>query len=199
MKTKPVRSLQEPSKKKKLFLPLFLGGLMVLSTFAIIFSGPSETSTTSYTYHDRSFRLTAQGWESTLQGQNLILRNGPQELTSYSTQFPFATAASFLGLQKLYASTMPDEPSQEAIRDFYLNSNILPPITFACVADVAGCESLPLKTCADATATVGVVLFRIGEPLSFSADGTCATLMAPTPSELTQLTDAWLYTLYGVF
>lgn len=201
MKTKPVRSPQQESsaKKRKLFLPLFLGGLMVLSTFAIIFSGPSQTSSTSYTYHDLSFRLTAQGWESTLQGQSLLLRHGPEELASLFPQYPFLAAASFPTLQKIYASTLPDEPAQEAVRDFYLNSYLLPPISFACAADVPGCESLPLKTCRDATDTTGVVLFRIGEATSFTVDGTCVSLTAPTSSALTQLTDTWIYTLYGVF
>ena len=172
---------------------------MVLSTFAIIFSGPSQTSSSSSTYKDISFRLTAQGWESTLQGQSILLRHGPEELASLFSQHSFLAAASFPTLQKIYVSTLPDEPVQEAVRDFYLNSYLLPPISFSCAADAPGCESLPLKTCRDATAAMGVVLFRIGDPSSFAVEGSCVTLTAPTSSALTQLADTWVYTLYGVF
>ena len=179
---------------------MFLAGILLLSTFAIIFSGPSQQDiASSYKYKDSTFRLTAQGWESTVQGQPLVLSNGPQALETLSTTFPFSSATSLLGLQKIYLSSMPPEPVQEALRELYLNSNILAPVTLSCVADVAGCEELPIKTCTDATATVGVVLFRLGEQESMTVDKTCITLIANTTASLTQMTDTLIYSLYGVF
>ena len=200
MKTKPSRSFaSESPTKKKLFLPLFLGGLLVLSTFAIIFSGPAETPVQSYTYHDTSFRLTPQGWESTVQGQPLILRHGPKELESLYPQFPFSSSATLLGLQKIYLSYLPNTLVEEALRDLYLNSNILPPATLSCLEDREGCETLPVKSCKDATAGIGVIVFHLGEQDAMTVDGTCVTLTANTTTTLTQMTDTLVYTLYGVF
>ena len=199
MKTKPIRSSDKSSNTKKLFVPLFLAGILLLSTFAIIFSGPSQDTTSSYTYKDYTFRLTAQGWESTLQGQPLVLRHGPQALETLFTQFSFSSATSLLGLQKVYLSSLPPEPVQEALRELYLNSNILPPATLSCVADAPGCEELPLKSCSDATATTGVIIFRLGEQDSMTVDTTCITLIANTTASLTQMTDTMIYSLYGGF
>lgn len=170
-----------------------------MSTFAIIFSGPSQSSTSSYKYHGIYFRLTPQGWESTVQGQSLVLRYGPQELESLYFDFPYAASLSLSSLQKLYLSTIPGEPIQEALRDFYLQRTILPPVTLACVTDVAGCEELPVKTCADATETVGVVIFQLGDQDALTVDRTCVTLVANTTASLTQMTDKLIYFLYGVF
>jgi len=199
MKTKPSRSLELRPQKKKWVLPAFLGGLLVLSTFAIIFSGPGQSSTSSYKYHDIYFRLTPQGWESTVQGQPLVLRYGPKELESLYPDFPYAASLFLLSLQKLYLSTLPGEPIQEALRDFYLQSAVLPPVTLACVVDVSGCEELPVKGCADATETIGVVIFRVGDEDALTVDRTCVTLVANTTTSLTQMTDTLLYFLYGVF
>jgi len=198
MKTKPTRS-EEPTSKRKLFLPLFLGGLMVLSTFAIIFSGPSQPSTLDYTYHDIYFQSTPQGWQSTVQGLPLVLQHGPQALESLYSDLSFTPATSLLGLEKLYVSSLPPEPAQEAMRDLYLNSNTLPPISFSCIADIVGCEELPIKTCKDASASIGVVIFRLGETEEFTTEGTCVTLTANTTLALTQMTDKLIYTLYGVY
>ncbi|GEM_PF-3406269 len=199
MKTKPTRSQQEHSTKKKLLLPLFLGGIMILSTFAIIFSGPSETAQPSYTYNDISFRLTSKGWESTLQGQQVTLRYGPQELEPLSSQFPFSSATSLLSLEKMYISTLPNEPFQEAARELYSQATLLPLMSLACLEDVSGCESLPIKTCSDATSSLGVVVFRLKEPELVTVEGTCVTLEAPTATRLTQMSDTLLYALYGIF
>lgn len=172
---------------------------MILSTFAIIFSGPSETPQPSYTYKDISFRLTARGWESTIQGQPVTLRYGPQELETLSSQFSFSSATFLLSLQKIYLSTLPNEPFQEAARELYAQNTFLPSLSLACLEDVAGCESLPLKTCQDATAAAGVVVFRVQEPEQITVKETCVTLQAPTATRLTQMSDTLLYTLYGVF
>jgi len=201
MKTKPSRTSLDETKKRrgKLILPLFLGAILVLSTFAIIFSGPSPDTGQSYTYNNLYFRLTPQGWEATVQGQPLTLRHGPQELETLYQNFSLQQITTLRSVQKIYLSTHPGEPAQEAVRELYLHSTPLSPLQFACVADVEGCGDLPIKTCSDASDTTAVVLYRIGEETSFTVDNHCYTVIAPTVTILTQMTDIFIYYLYGVF
>lgn len=203
MKRKPLHSSvsgEQPKKKGRLFLPLFLGGIMVLSTFAILFSGPSnQDSSTSYKYGSTYYRLTSRGWEATVAGQQLLLRSGPKELVAFYSDLPLESITSLKDADKFYLSTSPDQPLQLAIRELYANENILPAFSLSCLKDdVKGCEQLPIKTCQQASDKIGVLILQLGETTSFTAENHCYTATGKTADELTQIVDKLLLYLYGV-
>mgnify|MGYP001563237249 CR=1 FL=1 len=129
----------------------------------------------------------------------MILRYGPQELEGLYQNLSLQQITTLRSVQKIYLSTSPGEPVQEAVRELYLHSTPLAPVQLACVADIEGCGDLPIKTCSDSSDTVAVLLYRIGEETSFTVNNHCYTVVAPTAQALTQLTDSFIYYLYGVF
>lgn len=198
MKTKQRPSLVEPKSKKRFFLPLFLGFIMVLSTFAIIFSGPGDDSSQVYKYKDTYFRKTNRGWEASYQGQELVFQYGPEELASLFPDSNLKTFTALRSLEKIYISTLPGEQVQPAMRELYAHGNSLPLLTFACVEDREECGDMPVKDCTAASDTTAVLILRLGNVTSLTSEDHCSTLTGNSIEELVQLVDKGLLYFYGV-
>ena len=163
--------------KRKLVLPLLIAFIMVSSIFAGIFygaSGEDPATTLSFDYNGYTFEQQGQIWVTTpSDGVPLQLSYNPEQL---GTDIPSLPLVQLQNAQKIYISIKPIQSDQRAPGELYANLKPRKNVVFSCFEDVEGCESLPLKTCADATAEIPVVIFDLGEENSADFTNNCYTI-----------------------
>lgn len=195
MKIKP-KSTQETSSQKKIILPLFLALIMVMSVFGVFLGGLSEGNE-SGTIAINGFDFVPQSngrWMVKDTDFSLDLQNGPYDLGSLPASFdviPLQQAT------KVYVSYDPQSSYFNALPDLVINLKTRVLVVPSCYEELPGCEQLPLKTCQDAAADVGVVILMLSEENSFVQEGSCYTLKG-TPDSLNKVADALLLSYFGV-
>ena len=207
MKTKKSVSSTPSLQRKKLFLPLFLAGLMVFSVFAVVLSSfgptPDDTTTITTTYKGYEFTSTTSGWTTTIKGQPFLIQSHPDTLQSFQApELPLLTP--LLTAQKIYLSVPPEHALHTPLSVLYTNlrTRFNNNAFLACTADGEGCEDLPLKTCADATTTAPVLVLDLAEndntlPKMTIPHPHCYTFTAPSTTFM-PLVNHFLFTLYTV-
>ena len=197
MKTKQSRReyMEHKVKKRKLILPIFIVSILVLSVFGYVFSGGSQEDDTVETYGDHTFIQTPYGWRLNYEGKDYIFTYLPSALETLD--FSSIPIDIFRQASKFYISSLPQNAQTPAFRDLYNTLQLSKNIQFACVEDVQGCEDYPLKTCADATSGVPVIVYVVADTNSFSYDSSCLTIQGALDYH-TKVTDRFLYTYSGI-
>jgi len=85
-----VRSEQKNDQKSK-FIVIFLGILMIGSTFGVIFFGySSDSSQGAVTYNGKMFEITPQGYKHAFKGKEFYFRFLPQDVLEEQSQIKSA-------------------------------------------------------------------------------------------------------------
>jgi hypothetical protein len=209
MKTKQPRFADQQShtSKKKLFLPIFLGSIMIFSVFAVIFSGPptdapvQDSSTQEYA----GVLFTQQGtsWSASVNNKALMLRYNPLDVSSSFPELDLTSLRTLFTAPKIYITMMPGEQVQLPLQELYTNLKPFTPTLFlACSQEGPGCEDLPLKMCSDATSASAVFFIRqnsnTASPSLTKGNEFCYTLSGKDERDLLFAIDKLLLQLYGL-
>lgn len=174
--SKPVAS-SEPQRPRKLFLPLFIAFILIVSVFGVVltsYSSDTPSQDESVRVGDVEFQRTPSGrWTAQVGGVTLDLQFGPQELQTLSVG---VDAGGLRAASKIYLSRDPQANLLNAVPDFYNSLKPVAPLFLACPADLPGCEDLPLKLCNEKGDGVVVVLLRSAEKDSVSFVDGCYTI-----------------------
>lgn len=205
MKTKTPRfEQQQKIPKKKLFLPLFLGSIMIFSVFAIIFSSPNTSSPNDSSvleYQGYTFRQQGTGWSTSVNGRTLNLRYNPVDVSSSFPDLDLSSLQNLFTASKIYLSFFPGEQIQLPLQELYNNLKpAYPQLFLTCVTEGPGCTDLPIKTCADATSSTAVLLLQSdpsSSPPTMTGTAMCFTLKG-NERDLVILIDKLLLALAGL-
>ena len=174
---------------------------MVFSAFAIILSsygGEDAPENPTSDYKGYLFSSQYDRWTATVNGRQLTMRYSPFELETLYTTLDLAPIIKLLASNKAYLTIIPGERTKTPLQELY--SNMKPyyaQLFLACTKDGAGCENSPLKTCKDATTTVGVFILQEGEKVTLEGEGTCYTLTG-AEEDLIKIMDKLLLALHGI-
>ena len=188
---------EEKRGTKKLFLPLFIAGIMIMSAFGVIFGGFSDTSSPAVdgtTIAGATFSQQPTGrWDVRGEGFALNLQYGPSDLETLEK----INAAPLRTAQKIYLSYQGGKDYLNTLPDFYQNMRSAITLSLACQEDGPGCEDLPLKTCADAKDDAVVVMVTIAEQPRAIQQGSCYQLEGDAQT-LNKLIDHLILSYWGV-
>lgn len=186
----------EQRERAKLFLPIFIATILIMSTFGIIlggFSSEEPTTPQGENIGGAYFSLSQGRWVVQGSGYVLNLQYGPEALRAVEA----VDINPLRQVPKLYVSYKSGENTLSAVPDFYQNMKQFVQVTPACVEDGPGCEELPLKTCADADSSAGVVMLTLSSAQSVTQEGTCYSLQGDA-EYLTKIIDRLLLAYVGV-
>ncbi len=168
---------EEKRSTKKLFLPIFLAVILIMSAFGVFLGGFTEDSSPvslgGIQRDGATFTQQPNGrWDVKGEGFALTVQFGPDDLTDVDD----VDARALQQAQKVYLTHEGGKDYLSALADFYQNMRAFVPVFLACVEDGPGCENLPLKTCADAGNGVVVTVVKIAEQPRVSLERDCYTL-----------------------
>lgn len=171
--------MKEDKGKKRLFLPLFLGFILIASAFGVMISGFGSGKQQKVEYGGYNFVNINGRWNVNLQGTTFSFAYNPAQVENLEiTPFPLA---AFNSGAKVYITYDPSEYLSAGLTE--MQTSLLPLISVkafrACTKDVAGCENLPIKTCIDATGSEKIVVINQGDNLQTSYESNCYTLSGP--------------------
>ena len=191
MKVKPpLAERQQKASFKRLFIPLFLAFILILSVFGYIFAGKSSNDDTSQ-YQGYSFTKTSQGWKLISAGKTYFFYSLPDQLHDIPLA-PLPSASKFYisGQDISFFSSLP-------YRELTLNLGNAIKLQPACAQDSPGCETYPLKTCADATSNAPVLVYLYAEKSSLEQKENCLQIQGTT-DDMIRITDAIILHSLGV-
>ena len=185
------KRIPKPEKKsRKLFLPIFIALIMILSALGFMWKGPSKDQ---YKYNNLLFTKTKNGWLTYVDNKAFLLTYSPRELENI-------TAAISLNnlnyAQIIFFSLNPEEDVYQAVYDFQTNMNNLfvPLLIPACTANVSKCINITLKNCQDATENAKVIIFKEENQTKITYKNNCLTIQGKG-GNLTKATDKLILTL----
>ena len=184
---------------KKTWMGLFIAAIMIFSVigFAMSFSAPSAEKRK---YNDYTFIQTQQGLRTRVNDINVYFYNFPQDIAS----IPFDEGAKIaLDTVVLWFSYDPNNEFAPEIADalFYMEEVIgtvleEPYVQRGLVNNTE--YVLPEITCANATASVPVLIIESGNTTAITHDNGCIVATAASQQEVYQVGDRLLYQTLGV-
>jgi len=191
---KKIREKKEPFFSKKRTLTYAIGGFIILLMVASALNMQSENEE-KYEYHGLKFVQTEQGvWLAYKGNQQITLLYSPEELEKIELPMNIGMISYS---QKIYISTDDIKNNARPMDYFKRRIGITESKPYACIEDSPGCESLPLKTCEDATQEQGVVVFKRAEELKIDYKANCLTMEGDSES-LIKAIDKLHLTLMGI-
>lgn len=191
---KKIREKKEPFFSKKRTLTYAIGGFIILLMVASALNMRSEKEE-KYDYHGLKFVQTEQGiWAAYKGNEQITLLYSPEELE----KIELPTNVGMISYsQKIYISTDDIKTNAKPMEYFKRRIGITESKPYACIKDVPGCENLPLKTCEDATQSLGIVIFKRAEELKVDYKANCLTMEGDSEN-LIKAIDKLYFTLIGV-
>lgn len=185
MDSKPAYEKKKPIWKSKKFTTSLMGGfIMLIMVTSILGLWAEQKGEDKYEYKGIKFAKTDYGWLGYKDNQRITLLNNPKELENISIGYvPLYTLNS---LSKVYISLDYNEEVLKAMRLFEQNIKISTATVPACIKDSPKCAQMPLKSCDDATQTVGVIVIQKANETEVSLKNNCLRIQG---QELTKLVD----------
>lgn len=178
--------------KQKKFLTLGLG-IFLISIMVMSAVNLNTDTEEEVTYGGYTFVQTSSGWQTYLDGgQQLFLTTNPEDLASVSV--PAVDFSRFSAFQKVYVSVNLYDAVQPAIYDLERNIPLPTQTDLACYEDNDLCADYPLKTCEDASFTIGVIQLQQANETLVRQEGNCLLIQG---KDLLMLTDKLILDYYG--
>ncbi|MBT3985341.1 hypothetical protein HOD38_01310 [archaeon] len=178
-------------KRKELYtylVGIFIIMLMVLSVVNLNSDEPEQVE-----YNGLTFVATESGFLAyTEEGEQVVVLSNPEELKELEIEE--ISLGSLTSLSKMYISLNPEDNYRNAVYDFYNNIELSTWTTEACYEDNELCSTLPIKTCEDATESIGVIIFKEDNETILSLDDNCLTIQG---KDLLKVTDKLILDQYG--
>lgn len=191
--------MRDNNNKKRLILPIFLGFILIASTFGAIFYGfnNGQQGSQNVRYGDYVFVPGNGMWSLKIGNNELIFAYNPLQVESIEiTPFPIE---QFNSASKIYATYNPSGNLSTSIAE--LSGNMIATFTLptfrACTIDVPGCENYPIKTCNDAAMTEKVLLIEEAETFSTDYKDNCYSIKG-SDDEIAMAIDKITYQNVGI-
>jgi len=161
------------TKERKLTVAFGLFFIMIMVFSALSMYEKPDTENI-YEYKGIKFTNTETGWQAyKTDGTLMTLASSPRELENITIDYiPLNLLNS---MEKIYVSTNPQDRNREAMYEF-TKLPIAPLKVAACYEDVEGCADYPLKTCEDATDSIGVIVVKQSNVTEVSYKYNCLTI-----------------------
>ncbi|MDP3916725.1 MAG: hypothetical protein Q8Q42_00365 [Nanoarchaeota archaeon] len=167
----------ERSGKKKLFIPIFIITIMVLSVFGVMIGGLTQTQD-AVKYNGLTFILKDGKYSFKSNGHNYNLLNSPLEVESFSEDLPDMFMSDFKsGVYERVYIDISDISAGDALSEIYTNLNGEINIGLSCMAgykDAEQCLELPIKSCGEAGNLI--VSMKVSEEKESSYSNGCIDL-----------------------
>ena len=184
--------------RKKVFLTVFLGSIMVLSVFGYIFgqssSGNEKPAVDGKTFGEYTFKMTTGGWFANVGDKQIVFRYLPDEVGAIDVS---SVPNDALKKGKVYLTIDPDKRFNIAERDLYYDLKPNTNFQIACIEDKEGCAEMPLKACKDAEETVAVIELTVSNATSIVYDSNCITVKGDEVF-VTKAVDKLLHAYFGI-
>lgn len=192
---KKIIEKKEKFFSKKRTLTYLMGSFIIMLMIASALNMWKGEKTEEYNYNGLKFVKTEQGlWAAYKGNKQIVLTYNPEELENI-------TIPQNIGLlsysQKIYISTDDINANSRAMDYFKKKIGITELKPYACTEDTEGCESLPLKSCDDATQSNGVVVCKRAEETKITYKNNCL-IMEGTSENLIKAIDKISFTLEGI-
>ncbi len=161
---------------------LFIISIMVFSVLGMW--GEDSEAQGAYEYKGIKFTSTDYGWIGYQGDKKITLATNPKELENITINYVQPDLLN--RLSKVYISLEYNEPVLRAVQEFEQSIKFTTITMPACTQDSPRCADMPLKTCKDATDTVGVIVFKQSNQTEVSLINNCLTIQGP---ELTKIVD----------
>jgi len=161
---------ERKTSKKQSYL-IFMGALIILIMVggAINMGGEDENAVE---FNGVQFVQTSSGWVGYKEdGSQIAVSYNPEELKNMTIGYVPISQLNMMG--KIYLTYNPQERVRSALTSFAREIELNPLIIPACTEDVPQCADMPLKTCDDATESIGVIEFRETNETFVGMDGNC--------------------------
>ncbi|MBU2589312.1 MAG: hypothetical protein KKB39_00955 [Nanoarchaeota archaeon] len=175
-----------PKKKAKRNIYLyFLGALIVLIMVGGAINMDSDDDGDSYDYKGIKFVRMNEGWSAYLDdGRQIFVLSNPAELNNLTISNVYFSGLN--NLEKIYITYNPEERVRTALSQFYNGIKLTPRKVPACTVDIELCADVPIKTCEDATETVGIVEFKQSNVTKVEFNNNCLLIQG---EDLTKIVD----------
>ena len=185
-------------KKRWNWSAIIISLILVSSTFAVIFYGFGPNTDTKH-FNDYKFTRSADGWQTTINGNQIFFNYLPDEVES----IPFDTSI---------ASPMASSPEIDitsSFNDTNAQTIALAQSQFEQVAgqlsqiyvrkgfDANTTYDFPIITCTQAQ-NVPIIYMKTGQNLSVSKEGLCIIAQGSNAQDFIKIKDKILYAMYGV-
>jgi hypothetical protein len=155
LQTSKEKEAQE-KKKKRLFTLIIVGVLMLSTAAFALLSFQRQEEEQAVKYKNFKFFKTERGWQTTVNGAQLITTWLPQDVENITSDK--IDGSALRGKVYLVASS-----SAELQAAYELDSVLQARKQLACLpehANESSCENLPLKSCEDASSEQTVIIFK---------------------------------------
>jgi hypothetical protein len=189
------RKLKE---KKSMWISLFIAFIMIFSAFGVIFYGYSE-SATKLKYGDFTFTAMQNGFATKIDGRQYLFTNHPAVVEGINISSEVVDKIK--NTKMLYLTYDPNQSVVQEIAavQFQFQSDLGNFGIFAAPAFTKKTEySLPVVSCANATAYVPVVEFKESNYTGIDVLGDCIIFAAAYPEDFSRLKDRTLYGMLGI-
>ncbi len=184
---------------RKTWMSLFIAAIMILSVigFSLTFT---EENTQQLAYNDTDFTRTQNGWQTKINNNKVEFYTFPSELEDI--QFDEGAGVALDGVKVLWFSYNPKETYAQEIADtlFYMEESLGKAAGIYVqrgLTNNTGYE-LPEATCANATATVPVLILESGNETSIKHNNGCIIATASSGREIYRVGDRILYQEFKV-
>ncbi|GEM_PF-4154374 len=186
-------------QKSKLFLPLFIIGIMVLSMFGVVIGGLSDDSTT-IKYNDIVFRQDSGTYLFTINDITYRTRYDPTTVEGFIDHLSPSFLQDFLATPTLYLDVS-NQATVVYMQELAFNLNRERTIHFSCTeaaADEEHCLELPLYSCDTLPENTLLFTYALAGERSTTYENNCFALEG-TESYLLGVTDALIMYHGGIF
>lgn len=176
-------------KRKQLYI--YLIGVFIISIMVFSVINLNSETEKIIEYNGLKFIETSSSYIANKENRQIQIITNPKDLKDIQTQK--INLNTLNSLSKIYISLNPYSSYQTALYDFYRNINLAPLKIDACYEDSELCSNLPIKTCADATSTIGVIIFKEANETLVSLNSNCLIIQG---KDLLKVTDKLILDQY---
>lgn len=180
--------------QKKQFYVVLLGLFIIaIMIFSSLYYGLSDDTQKKVKYQGYNFIESSSGWMTYVNDeQRLLLLSDPSILNESFEEVSFN---SMKGNSKIYISYNPYDDASSALYDIDRSGLLTMQVYVACYEDNDQCSELPIKTCEDATSSVGIIVLKQSNETNVNLNNNCLTIES---NDLLNAIDVFIVDQYGI-
>jgi hypothetical protein len=198
-KAEPAQAPEKKKMSKQMLWTIILGGVMLLSTFGIMFSSYNE-GTDKVRYGGYTFKRSSTGWTAEINGKDIQFSYLPADLEKMNISSE--VTEKLLGSKVIY---MTFNPNTRHVAEFELMrfelaenlANLFGIYAMAGITENSTAYSQPIVDCGNATATLPVVSIADANETDSRVEGDCVVLETDQHSAMA-LKDKLVYEMLGI-
>jgi hypothetical protein len=188
---------KKQSRKKQIFLALFIVAIMSLSILGFLMG---ESDSNKVKYGNYTFIGTNQGWQLTINKQNLFFQYVPQNVGDINISSDIATVLKVTPEIDITSDASDRNNQSIALLDYELQKASIQTRKFyvrsGFTTNVTGVNTI--LRCENSTGSLPIIYIKTGNETRIYYNGVCIVMEARSGQEFLRLKDRILYTILGV-